>query len=689
MSPEEWFRSENLKSKDGKSFELFTREYIKLFSRNAWCWTDPDIPSEYKSRLKFIEEKQHKDIGFDGIYITWDDKIGAFQSKHWMHSRQLSYVDIASTLLCGFVSDAEAPILIFTTAESVSGDVYEHIAENTNMFQWFFWDTLIEDPKSTMAIAAVEAITPSKPIKYTLRKEDQKLDLDLVVDHLIDRAQEGAPTRALFRAYCGYGKTLVMSRICATIYTPENPKIIVIVLPLISILEQAREAFRNYLSNTKYKPLIFGFYSHETFQTIPDNTEVVILTTYKSIDKLVEFVKPDLILLDEVHQANRLTWDCLPENSHWIGFTATPTHGVLTNLPDVLVTRDINSGIEMRKIVDYQLVAFHCLNDELSTNSDSFYAYLINRLFLLDETKKCIVYTNTKNNAQKLKNKLLELGNSYHLSVSLLVAETSQTQRQRIRREYLTAEKAVIINVKICMEGIDLPCTDSIFYATELKSDVSIAQSVGRCLRLSPGKLYGKIFIPVLAEDEELKEWNKDAFNFLISFLTLMGGDQPIEVFGDNITKSKKRKSIKSKKIRHIFSSINRNTDIEQLDLPEDIIERIETRCFNREGTKKQKFSQREIVASILMEEYNDGDKVSSGELFRKFETQIREIGWFGGLTPDRSISRIFTKELKQILDHEQKREVFLIIDRNKLLKFLSKNPTYVQGVSIWDYRHN
>lgn len=55
----------------------------------------------------------------------------------------------------------------------------------------------------------------------------------------------------------------------------------------------------------------------------------------------------------------------------------------------------------------------------------------------------------------------------------------------------------VVASARCLAEGVDVPAVDGILFADPKSSDVSIIQSVGRALRLSPGKRTGKILIPV------------------------------------------------------------------------------------------------------------------------------------------------------------------------------------------------
>lgn len=59
------------------------------------------------------------------------------------------------------------------------------------------------------------------------------------------------------------------------------------------------------------------------------------------------------------------------------------------------------------------------------------------------------------------------------------------------------ASLVVVASARCLAEGVDVPAVDGILFADPKSSDVGIIQSVGRALRLAPGKSTGKVLIPV------------------------------------------------------------------------------------------------------------------------------------------------------------------------------------------------
>lgn len=55
----------------------------------------------------------------------------------------------------------------------------------------------------------------------------------------------------------------------------------------------------------------------------------------------------------------------------------------------------------------------------------------------------------------------------------------------------------VLTNARCLSEGVDVPALDAVMFLSPRKSQVDIVQSVGRVMRLAPGKRYGYIILPV------------------------------------------------------------------------------------------------------------------------------------------------------------------------------------------------
>lgn len=126
----------------------------------------------------------------------------------------------------------------------------------------------------------------------------------------------------------------------------------------------------------------------------------------------------------------------------------------------------------------------------------------------------------------------------------------------------------VLSNVRCLSEGVDVPALDAVLFLTPRNSQVDVVQSVGRVMRLAPGKKRGYIILPVVipagVEPHKALEDNKtykvvwqvlqalrshdDRFDAMVNKLDLNGPDtSKMEVIAitDKIAKKAKKPSKK------------------------------------------------------------------------------------------------------------------------------------------------
>jgi predicted helicase len=108
-----------------------------------------------------------------------------------------------------------------------------------------------------------------------------------------------------------------------------------------------------------------------------------------------------------------------------------------------------------------------------------------------------------------------EYGNlkAFHVS-----GDMPTNQRSSQMREFAES-KGLMTNSRCLTEGVDLPAIDCVVFTDPKKSKVDIVQAAGRALRLSPGKKFGYILIPlIIPENENATEAAKDtAFEEIVA----------------------------------------------------------------------------------------------------------------------------------------------------------------------------
>ena len=87
---------------------------------------------------------------------------------------------------------------------------------------------------------------------------------------------------------------------------------------------------------------------------------------------------------------------------------------------------------------------------------------------------------------------------SFHVSGSM-----PTNLRSRNMRSFAKSKKALLTNVRCLTEGVDLPSIDCVVFADPKRSRIDIVQAAGRALRLSPGKEFGYILIPIFISENE------------------------------------------------------------------------------------------------------------------------------------------------------------------------------------------
>jgi superfamily II DNA or RNA helicase len=76
-------------------------------------------------------------------------------------------------------------------------------------------------------------------------------------------------------------------------------------------------------------------------------------------------------------------------------------------------------------------------------------------------------------------------------------------RRLQCLRDVGDGEHAVISNARCLTEGIDVPTLDGVAFIDPKRSEIDIAQAVGRAIRLADGKTIGTIVIPVFIDTDE------------------------------------------------------------------------------------------------------------------------------------------------------------------------------------------
>ncbi|NTE00046.1 DEAD/DEAH box helicase family protein [Agrobacterium tumefaciens] len=129
--------------------------------------------------------------------------------------------------------------------------------------------------------------------------------------------------------------------------------------------------------------------------------------------------------------------------------------------------------------------------------------------------RRAVAFCATIDNSQKITETLNGISGSYiealpedkkNETVSVaskhIDGTMSATQREELlswlKDEPADGESRILTNVRCLSEGVDVPSLDAVMFLSARNSQVDVVQSVGRVMRLSEGKQYGYIIIPVV-----------------------------------------------------------------------------------------------------------------------------------------------------------------------------------------------
>ena len=79
-----------------------------------------------------------------------------------------------------------------------------------------------------------------------------------------------------------------------------------------------------------------------------------------------------------------------------------------------------------------------------------------------------------------------------------------------LREDPQDNECKILFNVRCLSEGVDVPSLDAVIFLAPRKSQVDVVQTVGRVMRIAPGKKRGYVIIPIVADDIENPEKTLD-----------------------------------------------------------------------------------------------------------------------------------------------------------------------------------
>lgn len=326
-------------------------------------------------------------------------------------------------------------------------------------------------------------------------------------------AIENKNTHPLVVVPTGGGKTHIIGKIVNK-YLYKNPTRDVVILSHVKeILEQDYEKILKYVD----EPV--GLYSAMLkSRTIERITVAGIQSVYK---KANEFGDVGLIIIDEAHlvtdENTGMYRTFLAEfNCNYVGLTATPfrPRGYLHEVKNALFTEicyDLSStqnfqrlikegylckllskGTEMKMDVsDIPMQGGDFANKALSKkfNTDQVTEMALREAINIgNKYKKWLIFAIDIEHAEGIRDWLNEEGVNTGIVHSRMKETEDESDRKLILDRFRQGFYKAIVNVNILTTGLDVPDIDLIVMLRPTKSPVVYAQSVGRGLRVAPGK---------------------------------------------------------------------------------------------------------------------------------------------------------------------------------------------------------
>jgi superfamily II DNA or RNA helicase len=290
----------------------------------------------------------------------------------------------------------------------------------------------------------------------------------------------------------------------------------------------------------------------------------IIFSTYQSSPKIADafkamHLKPlDLIIADEAHRcagkvgsaySTVLDNDQIPAAKR-LFMTATPKvyqahfkkqaadSGVdVVSMDDhvvfgpVLHKLSFGEAIEQDLLTDYQVVIVGIDNprysemiterslvqtdNDIQSDAQSLATHIgLAKAMKTYDLKRVISFHSRVSAAKDFANKLPEIidwmpeksrpdGGLLTGYVSGAMPTNERSRNLRALGEIEAGQRYVLSNARCLSEGVDVPTLDGVAFIDPRNSEIDIVQTVGRAIRLSKGKAFGTIVIPVFIEDHD------------------------------------------------------------------------------------------------------------------------------------------------------------------------------------------
>lgn len=312
---------------------------------------------------------------------------------------------------------------------------------------------------------------------------------------------------------CGMGKTYI------TYLMAKHYDNIIILSPLRYLAFQTLEQYKKYLGSN-YSPILISLDGKRKLEDINNYIQEknIISLTYDSVDILIQLIsklKNIYIIIDEFHNlsnnnindTNNDMYKILNYNCDKIFVSATPLKHFMGineiyqyNWNDAIANKyicdftiyipDKNENYQL--FVDVNLINKTC-NDKIIKKT-----YFMLKSLLFNGDKKCICYMTKIDYATDMYNILNWMSKLLGIEIEYwqIDCNTKKTIRQNIINNFIKSTKiAIIINVHILDEGINITECDSVFITKPSNNIRNIIQRMSRANRITENKYNCNIYL--------------------------------------------------------------------------------------------------------------------------------------------------------------------------------------------------
>lgn len=328
--------------------------------------------------------------------------------------------------------------------------------------------------------------------------------------------------RSVLSLPCGMGKTYI------SYLLSKNNNNIIVFTPTKELAIQSLEFYASHLPD--YKKILISCDGCRNIDILKSKitSNNIIVSTFKSCDivnKMLQFLSNIYIVIDEYHNLSQNDFDRessdmykLLHSDHTILFvSATPKY---LNREKILGSSNFayswNDAIKNKYINDFkiylpdvqysnlefsdflELFKLDNLNNNIPNSKLTIKMYFILRSLLYNGNKKCIIYLTNIDQAkesEKILKWMKELFN-VQLCVNIIDCHTTKKQRANIMKLFNeSGDLALLLNVQILNEGIDVPKCDSVFITKPNNNIENLIQRMSRCIRILPNKSTSNVYM--------------------------------------------------------------------------------------------------------------------------------------------------------------------------------------------------